>query len=120
MNDEITRDDFVQQYASLPVSGVSFKYPKIICWATSSPIQYGVMQASATVLQRQASPSTPWEYIPSMNISCSQTDATLVDTNPFLDDSQLTLPPEKSFEYAIDAIYDKMDELIEKYDLLKK
>lgn len=120
LEEEITQDDFIPQYVDIPKPGEenTFSYPAIICWTTSAPIRYGILQASATVLQRRDSADDEWTFIPSLNVSCSsETDDDNLDWNPFADDSVINLPSEKRFDFAIDAIYDKLDDIIYKYGL---
>ena len=107
----LTQDDFLQGYTNLE------SYPKIVNWSTDQPLRYRDMQISVTILQRKEDGSRPWECIATLkpsSISLSTSDDAY-GSDPYMEDSDVLLEPEYSFDDALDAVVDKANELIRKY-----
>ena len=107
----LTQDDFSQGYTNLE------SYPRIVNWSTDRPLQYKDMQISITILQRMEAEGRPWEFIATLkpsSISLS-TSNDAYGSDPYMEDSDVLLAPEYSFDDALDAVVDKANELIRKY-----
>lgn len=117
---KLTQEDFVPVYMNIRKNAESdTAWPKLVQWTTESPFIYEDMQITATILQRQMTYDSDWEFI----VTIKPNDHTLSGDveNPYGHDryvteiGSVTLPTEWSFEDAIDAIYLKVDELVSTY-----
>lgn len=107
----LTQDDFVQGYTDLD------NYPRMVNWTTDSPLTSGDLQITATVLQRQVYPGSPWEFIPSLKASSAtlSRSADAYGTDPYTEDADVLLAPEDSFDDAIRAVMAEATAIARKY-----
>lgn len=110
---KITQDDFAPQYVD--TSNDESKYPKIILWATETPIDYRTVQITATVLQRKKSEDAPWEFIPTVKPSdpyVSQSDD-MYGTDKYASEASINLPATSSFSSALEEIENKISSILD-------
>lgn len=121
MANKLTQDDFTPVYMNVsknPETG-EIDYPKLVLWAADAPFNYDSMQVSATILQRQMTRNSDWEFIATVKPN----DPTLTTTagsefsiDRFAEsEGAITLPVEWDFDDAIDAIYQEVDRLVSQY-----
>lgn len=115
----LTEEDFEPVYMDIHKNPDQPElWPKLVKWVPESPFVYGSMQISVTVTQRQMTPASDWEFI----VMLKPNDKTLTTgdeayaSDRFAEEiGTVTLPTQWSFEDAIDAIYAKVEELVDDY-----
>lgn len=109
MPDKLTQDDFVPGYSNTSYGD----YPKLIYWTLETPIIYNGMNINANVLQRKLNEDSDWEFIPSVKTTSQEMGAGdytyLMELD--VEDIEITLDSEYSFDDAIDAVYATVDDI---------
>lgn len=116
MSQRITEEDFIPVYVDVHKDDADpYAWPKLVRWALEAPFLYKSCLVSASILERQLTPDSDWEYIVGMSVAVSDKPDDLPENEEDDEDKGIiSLPSEWSFEDAIDAIYAKVDEVYER------
>ena len=107
----LTQDSFIQGYTDLDY------FPKMVNWTTDSPLTFGDLQITATVLQRKREEGDDWEFIPSLKVSSATLSASddMYGEDPYSEDADVLLEPERDFDDAIRSIVAEANAIVRKY-----